>query len=181
MAEIMMKIKKVKQININKILMMCTLLLFGNAHAQSIVFSSDQWPKRWGRAMNHQMPSVKLAHASENNMNRQGWGQRRNETTNKRRRTPDYNNRFYDRNESDALKRRYAVPETYLGSRRNTFGYEPYSRNNYYGNYPMMPPMTYPGSFPGMYQGFGVPGIGFPFSSPFLLAPGLTPGMGYPW
>lgn len=185
MAELMMKIKKVKQINMNKVLMLCTLLLFGNVYAQPIVFSSDQWSKRWGRAMKHQPPSVKLAHANVNKLNRQGWGKRRKERTNKHRRTPDYNNRFYDHNESDVLERRYAVPESYLGSRQNTYGYEPYSRNNYYGNYPMVPPMVYPGSYsgvyPGSYPGLGMPNMGFPFSSPFLLAPGLTPGMGYPW
>lgn len=173
--------KTAKKFRVNGVLMTSVFLLFSSAHAQPVLFSSDQWSKRWARAMNHQMSSVKLAHSSINKVSHQGWGQQPNEKRKTRSRTPDYKNGFYDRYESDALKRRYAVPESYSGSWPNSFGYEPYTRGRYYGNYPLMSPTIYPGTYPGLHQGMGAPVTGFPFSSPFLLAPGLTPGMGYPW
>lgn len=181
-----MMIKTVKQIRKNSVLMMSTFLMFSSVHAQPVLFSADQWSKRWGRVMNHQIPNASLSlegrmHSSINKVSHQGWGRQRNEKRNKRGRTPDYNNGFYKRYENDAVKQRYAVPESYHAYRPYSLGNEPYTRGGYYGNYPLMPSMTYPGSLSGGYPGMGVPAIGFPFSSPSLLAPGLTPGMGYPW
>lgn len=183
-------IKTVKQIRVNKILLASMLLFISSANAQPVLFSSDQWPKRWGRVMNHQMPntwssSEKRMHKGMSKVSHQGWGQQKIEKRNKRSRTPNYNDGNYNRYENDALKRRYAVPEAYRNNRPYYLMNDRYSQGNYYENYygnnQQMPRMNYSGGYSGGYPGMGFPAMGFPFSSQFLLAPGLTPGMGYPW
>jgi len=43
--------KTLKNIRVNTLLVSSVFLLLSHAQAQSIIFSSDQWPKRWERAM----------------------------------------------------------------------------------------------------------------------------------
>ena len=192
-------IKTFKHFRLNLMLMTPMFLLLHSVQAQPINFSSDHWPKRWGRAMNK--PDMTGYFLQSNRkptetkkVSHQGWGQQRKEKRNRRPKTPDYSNATFDnRYENEFLKRRYAIP----GSMPYSSGYAGYPMNNYYGNYSVMPspiyqgiypgsfPGGFPGTFPGLYSGMGVPGLGFPYSSPFLLAPGLTPGLtpglGYPW
>jgi len=182
-----------KHLGINLMLMMSMFLLLKAAEAQPVSFSSDHWPKRWGRAMNRPDMSAYFSQSLNKKsdvktVRQQAWGQQPKEKRNGRSKTPDYNNGFYKRDESEFLKRRYAVPAPVPYSSP----YGGYPLNNYYGGYSMLPHLGYPGVMPGMYPGFypgagvpglglGVPGLGFPYSSPFMLAPGLTPGLGYPW
>jgi len=192
-------IKTFKHFRLNLMLMMLMFLLLDSVQAQPINFSSDHWPKRWGRAMNRadmtgyfSQSNRKLTETKK--AGHQGWGQQPKEKRNRRSKTPDYSNGTYDnRYENKFLRRRYAIPE----SMPYSSGYGGYPLNNYYQNYSVMPspvyqgaypgsfPGGFPGTFPGFYPGMGVPGLGFPYSSPFLLAPGLTPGLtpglGYPW
>ena len=213
-------IKTFKHLRLNILLMMLMFLLFKTADAQPLVFSSDQWPERWGRAMNKpdmseyffqqrerqrnlqrntQRRSQGKASVGGIKTNHQGWGQQPKEIRNKRSQTPDYSKNYYQSEDSDYLKRRYAIPQSLPYSS----AYGAYPLNNYYGASPYlysapyggMYPYAgmYPGSYPGIYPGIGisglglgvpglgVPGLGFPYSSPYLLAPGLTPGLGYPW
>ena len=192
----MIKTFKHFRLNLMSMMVMFLLLFFflDIVQAQPINFSSDHWPKRWGRAMNR--PDM-TGYFSQSNrkpteskkVRHQGWGQQPKEKRNRRSKTPDYSNGAYeDRYENDYLRRRYAVPESLPYSS----GYAGNPMNNYYGNYSMPSPIyqgiypgAYPGTFPRFYPGMGVPGLGFPYSSPFLLAPGLTPGitpgLGYPW
>jgi len=193
-------IKTFKYFRLYLMLLMSMFLLFESVQAQSINFSSDHWPKRWGRAMNSQdmtgyFSQSKNKSSATKKVSHQGWGQRSKEKRNRRSKTPEYSNGTYqNRYEDEFLRRRYAVPESmpyssgYAGYPRNN-----YPVNNYYRNYSVMPSPVYqgfypgsypggvPGTFPGLGSGMGVPGLGFPYSSPFLLAPGLTPGLGYPW
>ena len=187
-------IKTFKHFRLNLMLtMVMFLLLFfflDVVKAQPINFSSDHWPKRWGRAMKR--PDMTGYFLQSNRkptetkkVRHQGWGQQPKEKRNRRSKTPDYGAGALDnRYENDYLRRRYAVP----GSLPYSSGYAGYPMNNYYGNYPVMPYSVYPGVYPGFFPGgtgLGVPGLGFPYASPFLLAPGLTPGLtpglGYPW
>ena len=194
-------IKTFKNIRLNLMVMLSMFLLLSNVQAQSIIFSSDQWPKRWERAMHKRVLSGEFRPGNNRSSNirkasNQGWGQQQKEKRNKYSRTPDYyNNDVAKRFEADPLKQRYSVPQSLPYA-----GYGAYPGNGYYGTYPVMPlgvhpgtysgayPGIYSGAYPGLYQGFGgpgfgygLPGMGFPYSSPFLLSPGLTPGLGYPW
>lgn len=177
-----------KHLRLSLMFMMSMFLLLETVQAQAINFSSDHWPKRWGRAMNKPDMSAYVYQTRNETsplkkVRHQGWGQKVHDKRNQRSKTPDYHNGFYNHYESDYLKRRYAVPRSMPYS-------SAYPANNYYGNYPLMPHLGYPGIIPGVSGiGMGVPGLGFPYSSPFLLAPGLTPGLmpgispgaGYPW
>ena len=193
--KVMAMIKTFKHIRIKLMMMVVMFLSFTSVQAQAILFSSDQWPKRWGRAMNHQTLSghimpAKRKPADIKKVSQQSWGQQQNDKRRKRSRTPDYNGGTYERYEADPLKRRYAVPRPFYGTSPYSSGYGLNPMNGYYGNYPAM---GYPGTYPGLYQGLGVPGLGvgipglgvpglgFPYSSPFLLAPGMTPGLAAPW
>lgn len=203
--------KTLKHLRLKATLMMLMFLLLKTVDAQPLVFSSDQWPKRWSRAMNKPDMSEYFSQQQERQRNyqrkaerkntsaaikisHQGWGQQQpEEFRNKRSLTPDYKKNYYQRDESDYLKRRYALPESmpYLSP------YGAYPFNNFYGASPYLYsapynglyPFSYPGIYPGIgvpglgigVPGLGVPGIGFPYSSPFLMAPGITPGLGYPW
>lgn len=204
-------IKTLKHLRLNLMLMMVMFLLLKTVDAQPLVFSSDQWPKRWGRAMNKPDMSEFFSQQRERQKNiqkksqrkntadvmktsHQGWGQKQpEEFRNQRSKTPDYGKNYYQRDESEFLKRRYAVPESmpYIS------GYGAYPLNNFYGASPYLYsapyggvyPYSYPGIYPGSgvpglglgIPGLGVPGLGFPYSSPYLMAPGITPGLGYPW
>ena len=159
-----------------KVFVMMVLCLFFKAvNAQPVIFSSDQWPKRWGRAMHHQPVNGHLRTESREvrsgkKASQQGWGNRKKETRRKYRRTPDYNAPAYRRYEEDELRSRYAVPELLMYSRVPSG----YPLNSYA---PVIPPLMYPGAYSGFYPGIGVPMMGAPYTSPFLMAP----GMGYPW
>lgn len=192
-------IKTFKQFRLKLMLMTLMFLLLHGVQAQPINFSSDHWPKRWERAMNRADMTGYFSRSNRKSTetkkaSHQGWGQQPKEKRNRRSKTPEYSNGGYEnRYENDFLRRRYAIPE----SMSYSSGYGGYPMNNYYGHYSVMPsafyqgvypgnyPGVFPGVYPGLYPGMGVPGLGFPFSSPFLLAPdltpGLTPGLGYPW
>jgi len=212
-------IKTLKHLRLNVMLMMLMFLLLKTVDAQPLVFSSDQWPKRWGRAMNtpdmseyfsqqrerqknyqknYQRKSQRKNASAAMKTSHQGWGQQQpKEFRNKRSQTPDYRKNYYQRDESDYLKRRYAVPESMPYSSaygayplNGFYGASPYSYSApYTGLYPYSYPGLYTGGYPGVgvpglglgIPGLGVPGLGFPYSSPFLMAPGITPGLGYPW
>lgn len=164
-------------------LVISTFCLLNNVQAQSIIFSPDQWPKRWERAMNSQPMHGRIMQGKNNQadfkkVDSQGWGQQQNVKRYSRSRTPDYyNGGVRLQNESDLLKRRYDTP----GSMSYAGVYSAYPGNSNYG---YMPLNRYPGFNQGMglpLYGIGVPGIGFPYAQPFFMAPGLTPGFGYPW
>ena len=185
-------IKTLKHIRLNTLLVSSMFLLLSNVQAQSIIYSSDQWPKRWERAMQHRPMnghSAPVRHQRDRNyssdktngfhqVRHQGWGQQPDEKRHKRSRTPEYNYELHNKYEADPLKQRYAIP----GSLPNSYGYVPYSAPGYYGNgipaYPYMPANSYPGAYPGNYPGLGIPGL--PYATPLYMGPGLYPGMGYP-
>ncbi len=170
-----------------------------NAYAQSIVYSSDQWPKRWERAMfgKPMMYRNKRGHSNSyvqprtvqrsdykkvSQRRRQGWGQQPEEKRYTRSKTPDYNYRSYNENfNSAANPQPYAIPG-----------------GVYYGVSP-----AYPSVYPGVYPAYpnilapnlvtpGLGGLGFPYTTPLLMAPGLAypggsgfiggypTGLGYP-
>lgn len=174
-----------KHINQTVLLILGMFLLLSSVSAQSIVFSSDQWPKRWERAMQHQSMSghvvqgklkkVNFKRVSYREKNRQGWGQQRNEKHYSRSRTPEYNYQSYP---------------LYGGAPINNG-----LQSGYYGNsipvYPGIYQGMYPGIYPDVYSGLGMPGYGFPgygmpglglgYPSPIFMAPGIYPSGGYPW
>lgn len=169
--------------------MLGMFLLLSSVYAQSIIFSSDQWPKRWERAMQYQpmsghvvpekIRSNNFKRVTHRKKNHRGWGQQRNEKRYSRSRTPEYNYQSYNR---------------YEGAPVNNGSYPLYgSPTGYYGNsipaYPGMYPNNYSGIYPGAYSGLGMPGYGVPgygmpglgFPAPLYMAPGIYPGGGYPW
>lgn len=203
----MVMIKTVKPIRQYRLPIACMFLLIsGVVQAQPVIFSPDQWPKRWERAMQNQSmsghfsPAQKPSNSSEQS-NRQGWGQKSSESRHRRSRTPDYNY------EADPSRYRYTVPQYmnygsypatgYYGSPIATY---PYAASPMFpGIYPGIYSGTYPGIYPGLYPGLGVPGIaapglgvpglgapglimpGVPYSTPLYLGPGIYSGLGYPW
>jgi len=202
-------IKTLKHIRLNTLLVSSMFLLLCNAQAQSIIFSSDQWPKRWERAMqkrpmNGNVIPARFQRDSNysrektngfNTVRHQGWGQQPEQTRHKRSRTPEYRNGLHNKYVEDPLKQRYALPE----SRPNSSGYGRYPAIGYYGNtipaYSYIPATIYPGmgypnvGYPGVgnpgmgYPGRGYPGMGYPgMGYPGMGYPGMGyPGMGYPW
>ena len=200
-----------KQFRTNMLLIPAMFLLLNNVSAQPIIFSSDQWPKRWERAMKNVSLNGHVTPVRQREYNRyrsgkevngvtklaqaSGWGKppERKRHKHKRSRTPDYGNGSHHRYDEDPLKKRYAVPNM------QPHGYGAYPSNGYYGAsipaYPHMPSAVYPGSIPGIYPymsaypGLGVPGFGIPrspYATPFYSAPGLYPmgvypGPGYRW
>lgn len=191
-------IKTLKHISLNTLLVSGMFLLLNNVQAQSIIFSPDQWPKRWERAMQNQpmnghMVSARYQRNSSHTndqrngvhkVSHQGWGQQPDEKRHRRSRTPEYNYESHNRYEVDPLKQRYALP----GTLSNSYGYGSYSAPGYYGStipaYPYMPATTYPGVYPGIYPGAGIPGL--PYAAPLYMGPGIYPGarypgLGYPW
>ncbi len=164
------------------ILSFAMIFLFLNScFAQPVIFSSDQWPKRWERVMQQQpmngyiMPVKSKNFKNVNQPGRrhyQGWGQQQNKQRYQRSRTPDYNYSLHNRYEPVPLSQRYALPESLSYGRYPVMGY-------YRNSMPVYP--MYPGSGlpnPGV-PGFS--GMGFPYASPFYMAPGLYPATGYPW
>lgn len=173
-------------------------LVLQHAAAQPIIFSPDQWPKRWERVMQYPSMTVAARSVHDNSMRRvnessrvryQGWGQQKNIQRHQRSHTPEYNYQLYKRYEPVPLSQRYALPES--------FNYTGYPLTGLYGSpLPVYPPLysagypsVYPGFYPGAYPGWGMtgmgvpglPGTGLPYATPLYLAPGLYPGAGYPW
>lgn len=194
--------KTFKHIKTGLLFLPAMLLLASNVSAQSIIFSSDQWPKRWERAMKeHAMNSTvapprqqRMAYRSANNANgfkkvvqQGGWGKQPEKMRHKHERslTPEYHNGSHHRYDEDPLKRRYALPDTQYG----LYGYGAY-HHGYYGSavpviphlpaavYPGMYPGVYPGIYNGIYPGFGLPGS---YTAPGIYPFGGYPGIGYPW
>ncbi|VAW95614.1 hypothetical protein MNBD_GAMMA23-1141 [hydrothermal vent metagenome] len=169
--------KQSKQTSLSLVMM---FLFLNGSFAQSIIFSSDQWPKRWERTMQQQPMNGYIIPAKMKNFKNinqpetrryQGWGKQQSKQRYQRSRTPDYNYRLRNKYEAVPLSQRYAIPES--------LNYGGYPVRGYYGNsmpvYPMYPGLGLLGS--GM-PGFA--GMGLPYASPFYMAPGLYPGMGYP-
>lgn len=181
-------LKTLKRIRTGALFLSVMFLFVTNVFAQSIMFSSDQWPKRWERAMRHVSLNghVTPPDYSQRNHSRTdgvrnvveqgGWGKSpgRLRHEHKRSRTPEYFG-TYHRYDEDPVKQRFALPN----SQNDIYGYGAYS-NSYYGStipvIPHLPVSVYPaplyGGYPGMYPGLGVPGM-YPF--------GGYPGVGYPW
>ena len=190
-----------KHITQKILLILSMFLLLDTAYAQSIIFSSDQWPKRWERAMHHQPMNGQVIEekSRKNNFRKvthrkkshQGWGQQRNEKRYTRSRTPEYNYR-----ENGHNQRSYINNGSYIG-----YGAAPDMATGYYGQDFSVYPNVYQGVYPGAYTGlgfpgyglpgygvpgygvpgYGIPGIGLGYPSPFYMAPGMFPGSAYPW
>lgn len=180
-------IKTSKHIRLNTLLISGMFLLLSNVQAQSIVFSSDQWPKRWERAMQHKpmngsvVSTTNRGNSLANNtrssyqkVSHQGWGQQPDSKRHKRSRTPEYDYELNKRYDVDPLKQRYALP----GASRYSPGYAPYATPGYLGNTVPAHPYISNGLYPGVYPGIGVPGM--PYTTPYYMGPGLYPNMGYP-
>ena len=192
-------IKTFKHIRQSALLISAMFLLLNNVYAQSVVFSSDNWPKRWERAMNKTSLNGFIAPVGQRDRYRSrqggndlqnvaqqqgGWGKQpeKMQHKHKRSRTPEYHNGSQRRYDEDPLKQRYAIPNTSA----NVYGYGIPSANPYYGTMapviPHIPAVAYPGAvYPGAIYG-GYPGIypGVPYSTPFNSMPGFYPGSGYP-
>lgn len=197
-------LKTFKQFRANLLLVPAMFLLFSNVFAQSIIFSSEQWPKRWERAMKNVSLNGHVAPPRQRERTRYrqgdikqdfqmaaqqgGWGKppERMRHDHKRSRTPEYHNGTHFRQDDDPLKRRYALPNT----PRNLYGYGRYP-DSYYGQgryttgfpaVPHLPAAIYPapvyGGYPGAYPGMGVPGL---YTAPGPYPFGGFPGVGYPW
>jgi len=195
-----------KHISQKILLILSMFLLLNTVYAQSIIFSSDQWPKRWERAMHHQpmnghMVDEKIRKnnfrkVSHREKSHQGWGQRRNEKRYSRSRTPEYNYRENGHNQRSQINN-----GSYLG-----YGAAPNPASEYYGRQFSAYPNVYQGVYPGSYSGLGFPGYGIPrygnpgygipgygvpgygisgpglaYPSPLHMAPGIFPGSAYPW
>jgi len=189
---ILKMIKAFKQFTLIVIVMLGAFL--NNVYAQSIVFSSDQWPKRWERAMMHRPMNGHVATeyagnrtANFKNANRagfkqvsnrnrnlqQGWGQQPEQQRYKRSNTPEYNyqsqnNRF----EGMSLQQRYAIPNANQGVTH--YGVNPIA--GYYGG--LIPGYSNVASpfYNGVYPGYAYPNI----LAPGLVAPGFG-GLGFPY
>lgn len=197
---------------LKKYFMAVTVLLcvfLSNAFAQSVVYSPDQWPKRWGRAMHHntmmrgsvnryrsingnrsngysRTNSPERSKFNTGSQRQQGWGQQPEEKRYTRSKTPDYNYRSYSEEFNAAPS---GLPYSFPG-------------NSYYGVGSVYPPV-YQGIYPA-YPNIlapnlvtpGLGGLGFPYASPLLMPglgyPGVLPGVpgyiggypgsfGYPW
>lgn len=195
-------IKTSKHIRVNTLLISGMFLLLSNVQAQSIIFSSDQWPKRWERAMQNQPMNGHLVSARQNRkgnsssnkkngfqkVTHQGWGQQPDKKRHKRSRTPEYNYELNNRYNVDPLAQRYALPGAL------PYSSAPYVAPGYIGNTVPAHPYISNGLYPGVYPGIGVPGM--PYTTPYYMGPGLYPnhvysspgypgpgypGMGYPW
>lgn len=192
-----------KHISQTVLLILSMFLLLSSVYAQSIIFSSDQWPKRWERAMQHQpmnghvvpdkMQINNFKRVTYRKKNHQGWGQQRNEKRYSRSRTPEYNYQSYNRHEGAPINNGsnslYGSPTGYYGNSIHTYP------NMNQGMYPGMYPNNYSGIYPGTYSGmgmpgygvpgYGIPGLGLPYPAPLYMAPGIYPGVypggGYPW
>lgn len=190
-----MKIK-FKHISQRILLILSMFLLLNTVYAQSIIFSSDQWPKRWERAMHHQpmnghmvngkIRKTNFRKVSHREKSHQGWGQRRNEKRYSRSRTPEYNYRANNHNQRSQINNRSYID----------YGAAPDISTEYYGRQFSTYPNVYQGVYPGTYSGLGFPGYGVPgygipgygipatglgYPSPLYMAPGIFPGGAYPW
>ncbi len=171
----MMKI--FKHFKLRSLTFILIFLFLNNIFAQPIIFSSDQWPKRWERVMHYRPMNGYITPAKINNFKKvnqsrddryQWWGQHQTKQRYQRSRTPEYNYRLYNRYEAIPLNQRYAIPES--------FNYGAYP--NYYGN--VIP--AYPVMYPNLgASSIGLPGMVSPYATPFYMAPSLYPRMGYPW
>lgn len=197
-------LKTFKQSRTGLLFISVTLLLSGNVSAQSIIFSSEQWPKRWERAMKNVSLNGHVVPPRQRERTRYrqgdikqdfhmaaqqgGWGKppQRMRHEHKRSRTPEYHNGTHFRQDDDPVKRRYALPNT----QQNLYGYSAYP-NSYYGNgsymtgvpvVPHLPAAIYPapvyGGYPGLYRGVGIPGF---YGAPGLYPFSGYPGVGFPW
>lgn len=159
-----------KHISQTILLMLCMFLLLSSVYAQSIVFSSDQWPKRWERAMHHQPMNGHLEpekrhrnnfkKVSYREKNHQGWGQQRNKKRYSRSRTPEYNYQSNNMNPGMRLN-------------NNSYSNSGLTTGNYGNSIPV---------YPRTYSGFGVPGYGMPgYGVPGYGMPGYgVSGYGVP-
>lgn len=93
-----------KYLKVWLLLMLTSYLFASNVYAQSILYSSDQWPKRWERAMQHQPMNVyennsyvrgrsyqKINYRT--NPPIQSWGRKVDNNAYARSRVPEYNYR----------------------------------------------------------------------------------------
>lgn len=188
-----------KHIGQKILLILSMFLLLNTVYAQSIIFSSDQWPKRWERAMHHQPMNGHMVDGkirknnyrkvSHRERSHQGWGQQRNQK--RYSRTPEYNYRANAHNQ-----RTHINNGSYLG-----YGAARDPASEYYGRQFSAYPNVYQGVYPGSYSGlgfpsygnpgYGIPGYGVPgygiqggglsYPSPLYMAPGIFPGSPNPW
>lgn len=195
-------LKTFKHIKTGLFLMLAMILLLNNVFAQSVIFSSDKWPKRWERAMNQHFMNgpvvpIRQRNYENNSVNARngiqkvaqqgGWGKQPEKMRHehKRSRTPEYHNGTHYRYDEDPLKRRYALPDPQYG----IYGHGAYPHGYYGSTVPVIPHLpaavypapiygSYPGVYPGIYPGLGMPGM---YSAPGLYPFGGYPGNGYPW
>ena len=158
------------------VLMLFSMLLFTNyAFAQSVIFSSDQWPKRWERAMQHHSINAQLGHPQRQSSNfkrvnhsqksQQGWGQKSREKGHTRSRTPDYHYQRHNFSRAVPLSNNYS----------SGYGIAPDLTSGYYTRPVPLYPNVYSGQGLLGYGGYGVPAYG----QPGLGLPGLgLPGVG---
>lgn len=162
-------------------------LLASAVFAQSVIFSPDQWPKRWERVMQHQPMNGyiknnigkqnKIWRARDNrvdyhqNRSRQSWGQQPKVERNNRSRVPEYAYRSYNRNNWYTSASQY---------------YQPYKAPVIVSSYPLLPsPLTFGSGFnsslvyPNLnYSSLALPGFAYPDSAYTGL---VIPGIIYPW
>jgi len=174
--------------------MLGMFMLLASVSAQSVIFSPDQWPKRWERAMHHQpmnghivpgkLNRVDFKRVNHRQKNHQGWGQQRDDNRYTRSRTPEYNYQAYNRYERAPINDgSYLLNRSMPGYYGNAIPNYP---NMYQGMYPNMYGNNYSGNYPGAYSGLGMPGYGMPglglgYPAPIYMAPGIYPGGAYPW
>lgn len=194
-----------KHITQKILLILSMFLLLNTVYAQSIIFSSDQWPKRWERAMHHRPMNGHMVtekyrknnyrKVSYREKSHQGWGQQRNQKRYSRSRTPEYNYRANMNNQRSQINNAsylgYGAAQAPVSTRNNEYyGRQfPAYQNVYQG--------VYPGSYSGLVlpgygipqygnsgygiPGYGISGTGLAYPSPMYMAPGIFPGSPYPW
>ncbi len=157
-------------------LILLSSLFVNNVFAQQVIFSSDQWPKRWGRVMQHQSMNayVKSNYPARNVYRKEGnrfngkqhvWGQPVDNSKNIRSKVPEYrykpNNNLY-------------MPVN-IYPQLAQYNMNPIA--GAYNSYPMLPaPML-------MGYGFNM-NLAYPVVTNQALGfPGVIglPGIGYPW
>ena len=198
-------LRKWKELFLKGMIVISALLIVNTVYAQSVIFSSDQWPKRWERVMKHRPFNghngqrqledkgfnlvdnrsdrfKKINHRENRRVQR--WGQQPEQRRHKRSQTPEYNYQTY-RHQLDGVsqRQRYAIDPVL---NRNYLSNSNYYRN-FNSNYSGMGMSTYPTVYPEYYSGFGAPnivtpgfgGYGAPYTEPLLMGQGI-PMLGYP-
>lgn len=157
------------------LLALVLIMAIQSVMAQAVVFSSDQWPKRWGRVMHSQPMSGFINNTTQSGFKKVSYRQEKSrrptwgkQTTKQRAtysQTPEYNYKHYPIAQQPVYSR-YNYP----------MNYAPAYPSNFLGAYPML------GGYGAPMSPMGVPSLLIePTHYPSMYAPVMgNPNLGYP-